>query len=95
VFDLEESAARGGSACDEVGSEFLWSSWHGEEGPGLKPLFKADLIRGAKAPRLIPKSEATTTATATAKASLRDDKQEGRKRQRRTPRKSRGYCLGF
>ena len=38
LFDLEEASAIGGDRCDEVGAEFLRSSWHGEEGPGLKPL---------------------------------------------------------
>ena len=38
LFDLEEASAIGGDRCDEVGSEFLRGSWHGEEGPGLKPL---------------------------------------------------------
>jgi hypothetical protein len=38
LFYLEEASAIGCGACDEVGAEFLWGSWHGEEGPGLKPL---------------------------------------------------------
>jgi hypothetical protein len=38
LFDLEEASAIEGDRCNEVGAEFLWSSWHGEEGPGLKPL---------------------------------------------------------
>ena len=40
LFYLEEASASaiGCGACDEVGAEFLWGSWHGEEGPGLKPL---------------------------------------------------------
>ena len=38
LFDLEEASAIGCRACDEVGAQFLWGSWHGEEDPGLKPL---------------------------------------------------------
>jgi hypothetical protein len=38
LFDLEEASAIGGDGCNEIGAEFLWSSWHGKEGPGLKPL---------------------------------------------------------
>jgi hypothetical protein len=38
LFDLEEAATIGRDGCDEVGAEFLWSEWHGKEGPGLKPL---------------------------------------------------------
>jgi hypothetical protein len=38
LFDLEEASAIGGDGCNEVGATFLRSSWHGEEGPGLKPL---------------------------------------------------------
>jgi hypothetical protein len=41
LFELEEASAVGGDSCDEVGSEFLWGSWHGwrrKENPGLKPL---------------------------------------------------------
>jgi hypothetical protein len=38
LFYLEETSAVGGDGCDEVGAEFLRGSWHGEEGPGLKPL---------------------------------------------------------
>ena len=51
LFDLEEASAIGGGRCDEVGAEFLWGSWHGEEGPGLKPLQTYGAVRGAKAPR--------------------------------------------
>jgi hypothetical protein len=36
LFDLEEASAVGGDDGDEIGSEFLWGSWHGEEDPGLK-----------------------------------------------------------
>jgi hypothetical protein len=38
LFDLEEASAIGSDRCDEVGAKFLRNSWHGEEGPGLKPL---------------------------------------------------------
>lgn len=38
LFGLEEASTIGCGACDEVGSEFLWGAWHGEEDPGLKPL---------------------------------------------------------
>jgi hypothetical protein len=51
LFDLEEASAIGSDRCNEVGAEFLWSSWHGEEGPGLKPHSNNARIRGAKAPR--------------------------------------------
>ena len=37
LFDLKESTAGGCCARYEVGFEFLWGSWHEEEGPGLKP----------------------------------------------------------
>jgi hypothetical protein len=50
LVDLEEASAIRGGACDEVGSEFLWGSWHGEEGPGLKPLSNGELIRGVILP---------------------------------------------
>jgi hypothetical protein len=78
LFDLEESTAGGGGACDEVGSEFLWSSWHGEEGPGAKAPFKAELIRGAKAPSLIPKSESNgkNEGNGTAKATTKERDRE-------------------
>jgi hypothetical protein len=51
LFDLEEASAIGSDRCDEVGAKFLRNSWHGEEGPGLKPLLKCGVVRGAKAPR--------------------------------------------
>lgn len=50
-FGLEEASAIGGDRCDEVGAKFLWSSWHGEASPGLKPHLKGRAVRGAKAPR--------------------------------------------
>jgi hypothetical protein len=34
LFNLEEAPAIGGDRCNEVDAEFLWSSWHGEEGRG-------------------------------------------------------------